>query len=326
MDYKRVLYKNSHIEPTIGRIIKLSTINQIFFGNSELFCITGKLELINLNIITKINDIYFMSINKVNEYFEIANNINFNNLLLFPYNYYKAFPTIEISIHFKNMIKIIDDYINYLTLINDHFSNTIKHIIFNNDILNAEVIIVQNDVFIIRFNKINKPLFINFTYDEYSNENFLSIIHSLNKTNFDDIYQYHKKQLLMEDPQKFLITNLERITGDMSFSEMIVNSYLQKNIFDTPIEGICELIQWKNEKSQQEYVIFFIQKYPELVKTYNINDNINYTMTNFQGFNKFLLNLDIKYISWDVKEQINELYYQITHELIRSFELLYENK
>ena len=49
-------------------------------------------------------------------------------------------------------------------------------------------------------------------------------------------------------------------------------------------------------------------------------------MTNFEGFNKFLLSLDIKYISWEVKEQINELYYQITHELIKSFQLLYENK
>jgi hypothetical protein len=29
---------------------------------------------------------------------------------------------------------------------------------------------------------------------------------------------------------------------------------------------------------------------------------------------------------WEVKEQINELYYKITHELIRSFEILYLSK
>jgi hypothetical protein len=44
------------------------------------------------------------------------------------------------------------------------------------------------------------------------------------------------------------------------------------------------------------------------------------------SFNKFLLTIDINYVSWENKEQINELYYQITHELIRSFELLYKYK
>ena len=49
-------------------------------------------------------------------------------------------------------------------------------------------------------------------------------------------------------------------------------------------------------------------------------------MTNFEGFNKFLLNIDTTYVNWQIKEQINELYYQITYELIKSYELLYINK
>jgi hypothetical protein len=66
------------------------------------------------------------------------------------------------------------------------------------------------------------------------------------------------------------------------------------------------------------YLIKFIQKYSHLIE----NDN-----TNFEGINKFLLNIEIEDVSqWHVKEQINELYYQITHELIRSFELLYKSK
>ena len=322
MDYKRVLYKNSHMEHEMGRVIKISTINQIFFGNSEPFCIVGKLELINLDIITKLNGIFYIQNNNINKYFEIVNNTNFDNMILFPYNYYKSFPCIKVPTHFKDMIEIIDGYIDYLTLINDHFSNTIKYILFNNNILNAEFVVAQNDVFIIKFNKIGNPIFINFTYDGYTDENFLSIIQPINKTNFDDIYQYHQKQLLMEDPKTFIITNIERVTGDIYFSKMIVSSYLHKTVFDTPIDGICELILWKNEKCKHDYIIFFIQKYPELVKLSNNCD----TMTNFEGFNKFLLSLDIKYVSWEVKEQINELYYQITHELIKSFQLLYENK
>ena len=67
-----------------------------------------------------------------------------------------------------------------------------------------------------------------------------------------------------------------------------------------------------------EFIDFFVTKYSSLVK----ND-----LTNFEGMNKFLLSIDIKYLQqWENKEQINELYYQITHELIRSYELLYRNK
>ena len=33
----------------------------------------------------------------------------------------------------------------------------------------------------------------------------------------------------MEDPENFLITNLERVTGDRNFSEMAVKSYLKIN-------------------------------------------------------------------------------------------------
>jgi hypothetical protein len=323
MDYKTVLYKNSHLEPEIGRVVPMSTINQMFFGNSDPFCITGKLELINLSIITKINGIFYLNLDKVNEYFEIANNINFDNITFFPYNYFKNFKTTEVPEHFKNMMETMDEYLDYLTSINDHFSNTIKHIMYNKNFLNADLIVAKDDVFVVKFNKLGKPLFINFTYDLDTNGNFLSMAQPRSAIQYEQTFEFHKKQLLMEDPENFLITNLERVTGDRSFSEMAVKSYLQKNNFDTPIEGLCELVQWKDEKSQKEFIKFFIQKYPELVES---SDSITSMMTNFEGFNKFLLTLDTSYVHWQVKEQINELYYQITHELIRSFELLYQNK
>jgi hypothetical protein len=86
MDYKSVLYKYSYFENETGRVINLSTLNQIFFGNSDPFCISGKLELINTNLIVKINDVFYLNINKVDEYFEKID--NFDNLKFFPYNYY----------------------------------------------------------------------------------------------------------------------------------------------------------------------------------------------------------------------------------------------
>ena len=316
MDYKAILYKNSYFENETGRIINLSILNQIFFGNSDPFCISGKLELINTNLIVKINDIFYLNINKVDEYFEKID--NFDNLKFFPYNYYKFFKITKISTHFKNMIESIDKYINYLTKINNSFSINIKHIIFNNNLLNADLIVAKDDIYIVKFNKLGKPLFINFTYNLHSNGNFLSLDEPLNEMQYENTFNFHKEQLLMEDPENFLITNLERVTGDISFSKMAVKSYLYKDIFNTPIEGLCELVQWKNKTSRNEFIKLFIEKYPNLVKSDS--------MTNFEGFNKFLLNIDTTYVNWQIKEQINELYYQITHELISSYELLYKNK
>jgi hypothetical protein len=50
-------------------------------------------------------------------------------------------------------------------------------------------------------------------------------------------------------------------------------------------------------------------------------------MLNFKGINKFLLNItedDVE--NFDVKEQINEMYYNSMNELIHSFEQLYKRK
>jgi hypothetical protein len=215
-------------------------------------------------------------------------------------------------------METIDKYIEYLTKLENNFSINIKHIIFNNNFLNAELIVAKDDIYIVKFNKRGKPLFINFTYNLYTTENFLSLEEPLNETQYEETFNFHKKQILMEDPENFLITNLERVTGDKHFSEMAVKSYLYKNIFNTPIDGLCELVQWKDKTSHTNFIKLFSQKYPNLIKSD--------TMTNFEGFNKFLLTIDTNYVSWENKEQINELYYQITHELIKSFELLYKYK
>ena len=126
--------------------------------------------------------------------------------------------------------------------------------------------------------------------------------------------------LLIEKPEQFLITNLERVTGDETFATNIVKSYLCKNEFNTEISSMCNLILWKNKSSMISSIEKFITNYPHL-----INEDKN--KTNFEGFNKFLLSLEVADLQqWEVKEQINELYYKITHELIRSFEILYLSK
>ena len=46
---------------------------------------------------------------------------------------------------------------------------------------------------------------------------------------------------------------------------------------------------------------------------------------NFEGFNKYLLNLNINYLQdFSIKEFINELYFSMTNELIKSYENLFK--
>jgi hypothetical protein len=133
----------------------------------------------------------------------------------------------------------------------------------------------------------------------------------------------------MESPEKFLITNLERVTGDETFATNIVKSYLSKNEFNTPLIGLCNLVLWKNKEAMFHSIHQFFKNYPNLInkKLEEISNNFEEVNTNFEGFNKFLLSIEVNDLQqWEVKDQINELYYKITHELIRSFEILYLDK
>ena len=45
---------------------------------------------------------------------------------------------------------------------------------------------------------------------------------------------------------------------------------------------------------------------------------------NFEGFNKYLLNLESSYLyNFQEKENINELYYNVMDELVNSYQRLY---
>lgn len=324
MDYSNLIIKESIIEPEVGRIMNLSKINKIFFGNSDEFCLMSKMELLNSNMIIKKDNEFFMFTNEILFYFDmVKNKLEINKFV--PYNYYN-FNKNNIPEHFNFIINSINEYIKFLDekiakneL--DIFSTTIKHIIIKNNMFRGELVDCIPLNYIVKFDKIGKPLIINFSYEEDSNNSLI-----LGKTNTNDtlekLYQYHKNLLLMETPRDFLISNLERVTGDINFSKMAVESYIMKNQFETSLEGLSNLILWKNGNAKLSYLTFFLQKYIHLIK-----ESKDGLMTNFEGFNKFILNLEVSYLQqWEVKEQYNELYYQITHELIKSYEILYLNK
>ena len=320
MDYNNILAKDSHMEPEVGKVVNLSTVNKLFFGNSDPFCLSGKFELMNSNMVIKKDNEFYILTSVIPYYFEnVAARLAINRH--FPYGYFSFVNTDNVPKHYQCMITAMNEYLTFLNEKKDMFSTSVKNILTKNNFVTGELVDCIPYNYLVKFDKLGKPLMINFTYDPQTNMGLY-----LNRKNtsemLEKLYQLHKQQLLMDDPKTFLINNLERVTGDINFATMAVTSYLQKDEFLTPVEGLMDLILWKNDESKIEYLDFFVKKYNHLTKETSWG-----WMTNFEGFNKFLLNLEVKYLQqWEVKEQYNELYYQITHELIRSYEMLYQNK
>jgi len=316
MDYKTIFSNDTHLDIIAGLIVPLSKINKLVLGTLKQFPIIEKMTLLNSGIIIEMNDKYYLKLNNFITYLDLIKN-QIDNNLIFPYNYYKIFFPNETDITYNLVFETIDKYIEYLDKQNDHFSKTIKYIIYYKNILQANIVSELDGLYCLNFEKKGKSLPLNLFSEEI--DSVYSLCYTSNNDNkYKKLFEEHKNFLLMDNPETFLITNLQRVTGDEAFSTMVVKSYLIKNEFTTSIEELCHLIEWKNKHMKDLYLIKFYQKYSHLIK----NDN-----TNFEGINKFLLNIEIEDVNqWHVKEQINELYYQITHELIRSFELLYNSK
>lgn len=328
MDYSALFATQSHLDIDIGRIIPLIKINQLLLGKSDAFCMNNKLQLLNSDIVKQKDGIYYLILSKLPMYLDIIKkSFDMDDMNYFPYNYFKYINKEKIPDHFKSMMSAIDSYYEYLKTKDNHFSKTIMNILFNKmNMFNGEVVSAFDDTICVKFNKIGKSLFINFTYADISLPNKLSLIDYKDKDVLEILYEYHKELLLMDNPDEFLINNLERVTGDINFARMSVKAYLEKDKYTTPLDGLLELMNfgWKDEKMKLEYLTFFIKKYDHLIHE---EEDTYKLYTNFEGFNKFLLSIEERFIKrWEVKEQINELYYQITHELIHSFEQLYNNK
>jgi hypothetical protein len=332
MDYKALFLEDSQLELDVGIIVPLNKVNKLLFGTSDIFPIIGKIPLMNAHIIIEKDKNYYLKLNKLEDYIKLVRNQN-ERIPFFPYNYYNLFEPNNVD--YKAIFEPIKEYLNYLDNDNSQLSETIKYIINPKNILNCELISSFDTTYCLRFNKKGKPLFITLNMENLDSP--LGAVYGLsydpNRDNnqYQKLFEEHKKVLLMESPERFLITNLERVTGDETFATNIVKSYLSKNEFNTPIIGICTLVLWKNKESMFHSIHQFFKNYPHLInrKIEDIIDNFDSgeVNTNFEGFNKFLLSIEVNDLQqWEVKEQINELYYKITHELIRSFEILYLNK
>jgi hypothetical protein len=123
------------------------------------------------------------------------------------------------------------------------------------------------------------------------------------------------------DIDRFVCYNLTKITNNECFSTLLVSSHNNKNDFCIPVYIINSIINYKNSKAEEKYLERFTNIYKEGTIWKNHDDDVH---LNFEGFNKYFLNLELNDLAdIEVKEMINDFYYNITNELINSYKILY---
>ena len=321
-------------------IIPLSRVNQFFFGTNLFANKLNYLVLHRESIIKKYMGIYWLYISKLEQYLnEVCSVINIESQVnCCPYNYLKIFgkKNIDSNYNYHIMINSIESFLTFLNSKDTLDARTILNIMAPNsknnhyklevevvDILELDQI--TNDM-VLKFDKKGKPLFITLSWSIYKildfSTNILRISENVELDDYEKLYNYICDQLKMDTPEEYLINNLDRVCGSREFSEIMVKSYLSKHEYKYSIDTISSVILWKNSNSFYKYQQYFLSRYEHCV--FNNNNQI---LLNFEGINKFLLNISEDYVeNFNVKEQINDMYYNCMTELICSYEKLYKNK
>ena len=87
------------------------------------------------------------------------------------------------------------------------------------------------------------------------------------------------------------------------------------------MDDLNEIINFKSAIKKNEYIGKFKLMYQQM----NLFEEKEGTIfLNFEGFNKYLLNLEIQFLNnFEDKERINILYYNVMDELVNSYKKLY---
>lgn len=319
-------------------IIPLTRVNQFFFGTNLFSNKLNYLVLHRDSMIKKYMGIYWLYTSKLEQYLEeVCSVIDIDGKInCCPYNYLKTYNNKLVHPYYHVMVKSIENFLDYLNSKDTTDAKTILNIMApnsKNDRYKLEVEVMDildlgeptKNEMVLKFDKKGKPLFITLSWSSSKigeASNVLRISESVDPDEHETLYNYICDQLRMDTPEEFLINNLDRVCGSREFSEIMVKSYLAKKEFSYPLEIISSIILWKNTNSQRKYEQYFLSRYKNSTKTIECQ-----ILLNFEGINKFLLNITEEYVeSFYVKEQINEMYYNCMNELISSFELLYKNK
>jgi hypothetical protein len=177
----------------------------------------------------------------------------------------------------------------------------------------------------IKFKK-NKglPYILNISNDEINYKNTLStnLFGSEQTKQFNKLYNSWLQEYLMDTPENYVISCLESVTGSLDMATMIYKSHDKKQNYEICVDDLNEIINFKSNQKKTSYLEYFESVYTNN-GIYQKTDEKIYL--NFEGFNKYLLNIDVSYLSnFQDKENINQMYYNVMDELINSYQKLYK--
>lgn len=320
-----------------GRCLDFENVNRYLFGVKENLINICNMDLVKKEIIFKDGDKYKIKVNQLDNYFDYVNLIiDFNMYKYYlPFNYYLLLNE-GLPEFYQKIYNIFFKFNQYLEKNESIDSTTIRSFIFGKNnhfkgFLSNEMTqsnLVDNNIkdmnytASIIFETGNGIFQINIGENlKDSKDNYFDINKTYDSEKYEKLFDFIKEKILMQDERSYVIHNLTRVIGNQSIAEIIFDSYKIKNEYTIPVEELEKIIIFKNDLLRKDYQMFFMRLY-ENNSIYKVIDNNIYL--NFEGFNKYLLNLSISYVKdFSIKEFINELYFSITNELIKSYENLF---
>lgn len=331
-DFIIPLKDNQIFIPDVGPAILLDTVNENLFSNKQIDF--SRIELLRNGFTLRYNDQVYFVISELSRYIDFLTTSNFkidkisnicpinfhilNNKLVDNDNIYRRiydklfglrkyiidnYPEL-ISYYWPSFFKgIVSNFVpNPMMMIITFKRATGKPLILNIIDINDEILIISQD-------KVNDIL-------EKTDEDRLKID---NDKYFSYVVDNWSEIIKMDDEKEYIINNLALVTGSTDMAKFIFESKVNKEKFIIKISDLNNIINFSSVRSKKEYIDYFCDNYSNLFESKN--DDI---FINFEGFNKYLLNLNPLHLkSFDDKEQINEMYYNITNALVECYEKLY---
>ena len=302
------------VHPNYDKIILLKKVNKFFFGINETPITNPQFLLMN-NIIIKYNNENYLILSKLNKYINSIGYMDNQSNKYLTINYYNFIGKELLGIQ-KDINNFNNIFITYLSNNQLLFNTTIIKM-FGDKFFNGTLVGIEQNTNIMSIKYDN--IIITYGYNDLN----MKLYVNLNKVSYDKLYNDIKEAYLMMDIDRFVCYNLTKITGNEGFSSLLVSSHNNKEDFCIPIYIINSFINFKNNKSANNYLDKFKSYYQEGTIWINKEEEDD-VVVNFEGFNKYFLNLEVNDLeNMKVKEMINDFYYNITNELINSYKTMF---
>ena len=323
---------NIRLFPDVGNDIPYDDLCEVLFA-SKITDIP-KMELLQKGYVVNGNDtnestLYF-KLEKLEKFINFCyNKVNLNNRGICPINYFylakSQLTDIEIPQVYIRLFDIINDFKTFLETKDDINGKTILNYFWKN-IFQGTVTSFNEEPFMltIKFTKKNGFPFIMNLCEFSTQVKNVVCINSLGETRiqeFEKVFHTWTQEILMDNADNYVISCLETVTGSRDMAEFIFKSHMNKKLHTIDVDNLNQIINFASPNKKTDYIEQFKKIY-ERNNIYNLKEGKMYL--NFEGFNKYLLNLESSYLyNFQEKENINELYYNVMDELVNSYQRLY---